>query len=365
MLVETLYARLNPMLFLISTVVQALRLPPLHALSLDDVGTQDLDWETIGFSFREVRSFVRYKYRDGAWDDGEDLTEMYVPVHIGATALHYGQSLFEGLKAFASKDGQVRLFRPEMNARRMASGAERIVMEAPPEQLFVDACRRVVRNNLDYVPPYSRGSLYVRPLLFGSGARIGLQPADAYDFLVMVTPVGEYYRGSMKAKVTECDRAAPRGVGNVKVAGNYAPDLQPNLRAKPYVSLYLDAATRTFVEEFSTSNFIAIRDNTYVTPKSDAVLPSITNDSLMRLAQHQGLTVEQRPLPYDELKNGFTEVAACGTAVVVTNVASIEKDGEVVEFGDDNPVCSRLYDTITNIQKGDDPDIFNWMTNVF
>lgn len=358
------------MLVLIAFGVEALRLPTaLSALSLDDVGTQDLDWESIGFSFREVRSFVRYQYRDGAWDEGIELTEPYVPVHIGATALHYGQSLFEGLKAFACKDGQVRLFRPEMNARRMADGASRIVMQAPPEELFVEACRRVVRANLDYVPPYGRGALYVRPLLFGSGARIGLQPADAYDFLVMVTPVGEYYRGSLKAQVTTCDRAAPKGVGGVKVAGNYAPDLQPNLQAKKDgfgISLYLDAATRSLVEEFSTSNFLAIRHNeVYVTPASDAVLPSITNDSLMRLAEHQGLKVEQRPLPYDELGDGtYTEVAACGTAVVVTNVASIDRDGTVLEFSDDNPICTRLYDTITNIQKGDDPDIFGWMTNV-
>merc|ERR1711871_765737 len=270
----------------------------------------------------------------------------------GATALHYGQSLFEGLKAFACKDGSVRLFRPTANAARMARGAARTLMEAPDEALFVEACSKVVRENLDYVPPYgSGGALYIRPLLYGAGPRIGLQPSDAYDFLVLATPVGDYYKGGLGKPVKACvveeyDRAAPRGVGSVKLAGNYAPDLKPNTEAKQSgypIGLYLDAGSRTYVEEFSTSNFVGICGETgkYVTPESDAILPSITNDSLMKLS----------------------EVAACGTAVVLTPVGSISRNGEdyVLDHNTEpGPTCLDLYTRLTDIQRGDAPDEDGW-----
>jgi len=355
------------------------------------VGSAALDWPRLGFEYRQTHSFVRYKFRDGAWDDGEELpgSTPEIPVHIGATALHYGQSLFEGLKAFHCKDGKVRLFRPHQNAKRMARGAERTLMQAPSEALFVDACKRVVRANLAYVPPYgSGGSLYVRPLLFGSGARIGLQPADAYDFIVLTTPVAAYYQGGLspvKARVIdECDRAAPRGVGSVKLAGNYAPDLRPNLESKKLgypIGLYLDAETRTFVEEFSTSNFFGIKENSYVTPQSSAILPSITNDALMTIAEHKlGLTVERRPVTFEEVAD-FDEVAACGTAVVITPVSDLVRDdaASLVFPKEDRqrrreedescapsvgPVSKQLYEYMTEIQTGDRPDDFGWLVDV-
>ncbi|KAH8052220.1 branched-chain-amino-acid transaminase [Aureococcus anophagefferens] len=310
------------------------------------IGAQNLDWANIGFEFRETRSFVRFQYRDGSWDDGAEYPgglEATVPVSIGATALHYGQSLFEGLKAFACADGSVRLFRPDANAARMANGADRTLMAAPPADLFIEACSRAVRANLDYVPPYgSGGALYVRPLLYGAGPRIGLQPSDAYDLLVLVTPVGDYYKGGLgkpvAAKVVEgFDRAAPLGVGSVKLAGNYAPDLKPNMEAKEAgypIGLYLDAKERAYVEEFSTSNFVGIRKDSgaYVTPR--------------------------------EIVDGeFAEAAACGTAVVLTPVGTFAKGGE--EFVLDahvepGPTCLDLYTRLTDIQKGDAPDEFGW-----
>ena len=343
------------------------------------VGAQGLDWANIGFEYRETRSYVKYEYRGGAWDGGSEFPaglDATVPVSIGATALHYGQSLFEGLKAFACADGSVRLFRPDANAKRMGNGAARTLMEAPPPDLFVEACSRAVRANLDYVPPYgSGGALYVRPLLYGAGPRIGLQPSDAYDLLVLTTPVGDYYKGGLgspvAAKVVEgFDRAAPMGVGSVKLAGNYAPDLKPNMEAKKAgypIGLYLDAKERTYVEEFSTSNFVGIRADTgaYVTPKSDAILPSITNDSLMKLAETQlGLDVERRPIPFDEIANGdFAEVAACGTAVVLTPVGKFARNDVEYVIGDGKEVgktCLDLYTRLTSIQRGDAPDDFGW-----
>lgn len=306
--------------------------------------------------------------------------EPYINLHIGATALHYGQACFEGLKAFAHEDNSVHLFRPDENAKRMQSSCERTLMPPIPTDVFIDACKEVVRDNIEYVPPYgSGGALYIRPLLFGSGPRIGLQPADEYVFLILVIPVGDYYKGGLSAPVDgllvqDFDRAAPRGVGNVKVAGNYAADLLPNMLGKKEgfpISLYLDAATQTKVEEFSTSNFVGIKtkENVFVTPKSPSVLPSITNKSLMQIAKEEGMTVEARDIPVDELSE-FDEVLAVGTAVVVTPVGSItklsKKDGssKKYEFGEHSDeigeTTRRLYNQVRAIQNGEKEDKFGW-----
>jgi len=357
------------------STASGLSLAPKHLT----VGAAGLDWANIGFEYRATRSYAHYKFRDGAWDGGvlaEGGDDATVAVSIGATGLHYGQSLFEGLKAFACADGSVRLFRPKANAARMRRGAARTLMAAPPEDLFLEACGRAVAANLDYVPPYgSGGALYVRPLLFGSGPRIGLQPADAYDLLVLVTPVGDYYKGGLGKPVTAAvfdgyDRAAPRGVGAVKVAGNYAPDLQPNIEAKAAgcpIGLYLDAATRSLVEEFSTSNFVAVDAATgaYVTPDSATILPSITNDSLMTIAADDlGLAVERRPVPFAEVAAGkFSEVAACGTAVVLTPVGAFVRGEDrfpVAASDEPGATCAALYDRLTKIQRGDAPDVHGW-----
>jgi branched-chain amino acid aminotransferase len=297
---------------------------------------------------------------------------------MGATALHYGQACFEGLKAFTHEDGSVHVFRPDENAKRLKSSCERTLMPVVPEDLFLKAVNEVVRDNIEYVPPYGTGgSLYLRPLMFGSGPRIGLQPADEYTLIIMVIPVGDYYKGGLEPVdgviITDFDRAAPRGVGNVKVAGNYAADMLPNMRSKEKgfpIGLYLDAATQSTIEEFSTSNFVGIdnKNKKYVTPKSSSVLPSITNKSLMTIAAEEGLTVEAREIPIDEMET-FDEVLACGTAVVVTPVGSVTMFGEdesnpkKYTFGDSNDVgatTKRLYDRVRAIQFGQEEDKHGW-----
>mmetsp|Transcript_7501 Transcript_7501/g.10658 ORF Transcript_7501/g.10658 Transcript_7501/m.10658 type:complete len:423 (+) Transcript_7501:214-1482(+) len=348
-------------------------------------GTAKLDckWEELGFEFRPTNSHVRVTFKDGEWGEPELVKEPYMNLHIGATALHYGQSCFEGLKAFAHKDDNVYIFRPDENAKRMQMSCERTMMPFLTEDKFVEAVNEAVRDNIEYVPPYgSGGALYIRPLLFGSGARIGLQPADEYTLLIMVIPVGDYYKGGLASPVDgllieDFDRAAPRGVGHVKVAGNYAADLLPNMLSKKKgfpIGLYLDAQTQTKIEEFSTSNFVGIntKDNKYVTPRSGSVLPSITNKSLMTIAKDEGMTVEQRDILVEEM-NTFDEVLACGTAVVVTPVGSITRfnaEGEATkyEFGtnpqDIGQTTRRLYDRVRAIQNGEEEDKYGWNVKV-
>jgi branched-chain amino acid aminotransferase len=319
----------------------------------------------------DTRCYVSTTYKDGAWTPLALTNEPYIKLHIGATALHYGQSCFEGLKAYRRRDGSVALFRPDENARRMASSADRLLIPQVPGDLFIEAAKMAVRENAQYIPPYGTGgSLYVRPLLFGTGPKIGLQPADEFTLLVMVVPVGDYYKGGL-APVTAVvmenyDRAAPNGVGNVKVAGNYAADLLPNIAAKKLgypINLYLDAANGRTIEEFGTSNFIGLRDNTYVTPDSPSVLPSITNKTLMQLAKDRGMAVERREIDISELPD-FEEAAACGTAVVITAVTRVVHRSEVITIGTDpdavGPRLRELYDTVRGIQFGEMPDPHGW-----
>lgn len=348
-------------------------------LGIPGTAQLDEDWKDLGFEFRPTKSNLRITYKNGEWGEFELCEDPYVKIHMGATALHYGQACFEGLKAFTHEDGTVHVFRPQENAKRLQSSCERTLMPVIPHDMFLNAINEVVRDNIEYVPPYgSGGSLYLRPLLFGSGARIGLQPADEYTFIIMVMPVADYYKGGLSQPVngviiTDFDRAAPRGVGNVKVAGNYAADLLPNMMSKQKgfpIGLYLDAATQLTIEEFSTSNFVGIdsKNNKYITPKSPSVLPSITNKSLMTIAAEEGMTVEAREVLIEELET-FDEVLACGTAVVLTPVGSItmigdeEKDTKKYEFGsseDIGPMTKRLYDRVRAIQFGEEEDTNGW-----
>ena len=353
--------------------------------AVGEPGTADLDWANLGFEFRPTKSHLKVVWSvtdeetgEGAWGEPEMVEgDPYINLHVGATALHYGQSCFEGLKAFAHGDGSVHLFRPDENAKRIRSSCERLMMPAPPPDFFVEACARVVADNVAYVPPHgSGGALYLRPLLFGSGPRIGLQPADEYTLLILVMPVGDYYKGGLSNPVDaliidDFDRAAPRGVGSVKVAGNYAADLLPNMLGKKRgypIGLYLDAETQTTVEEFSTSNFVGIDngEKNYVTPKSASVLPSITNKSLMQVAEDEGYRVERRDVPLDELET-FDEVMAVGTAVVVTPVGSATRLGagdEVkVKYEFSNEVgetTRKFYDIVRGIQSGEVEDKHGW-----
>ena len=336
---------------------------------------QNIDWSSLGFRYMDTNSHIKYVWRNGAWDKGELVHEPYLKMHIAASALHYGQAAFEGLKVFKCKDGKVRAFRPQANAERMYRTACRTCMAPVEIDMFMDALKRVVNDNLDYIPPYgSGGSLYVRPLLVGSGPQIGVAPADEYTFMIMVMPVGPYYKGGLKPVraviLDDYDRAAPQGMGDVKVAGNYAASLFAHESAKHAgwpVELYLDAKTHTFVEEFATSNFLGIRKNadgtcTYVTPDSKSVLPSVTNMTLRQIAEDLGMKVEVRPVPYTEIPL-FDEVAACGTAVVVTPVCEITRGSDVIRIsGADEcgPVLQKLYDTVQGIQYGRLPDTHGW-----
>jgi branched-chain amino acid aminotransferase len=334
-----------------------------------------IDWSSLGFQYMDTNCHIRYVWRDGSWSAGELVREPYLHLHIAATALHYGQALFEGLKAFSCRDGKVRLFRPQANARRMALGARRICMAEVPEALFLDAIRRVVDANREFVPPYGTGgSLYVRPLLIGSGAQIGVSPAKEYTFIVLVTPVGAYYKGGLQPVraivLDDYDRAAPQGVGHTKVAGNYAASLEPHHQAHERgfpVELYLDAREHRYVEEFGTSNFIAIsKDGRYITAKSSSILASVTNDGLQVLAREMGMPVEVRPVEFDEIA-GLAEVAACGTAVVITPVNEIVRGERVIRVGPAagvGPVFGKLYRRYTALQVGEAEDTFGWTVEV-
>jgi len=326
-----------------------------------------------------------------------------INIHISATALHYGQACFEGLKAFHCKDGKVRIFRPQLNAKRINKSCQRICMPEIPETLFLDMVNQAVAANLEYLPPYgSGGAMYIRPVMFGTQARIGLQPAEEYKLVIMVVPVSDYYRGGWSGVpaivVENYDRAAPRGVGNVKVAGNYAADILPNMKAKKLgypIALYLDAKTNQYIEEFSTSNFVAIdQKNRYVTPKSEAILESVTNQCLSELAADEGMIVQRRQIPVQEIVDGeFKEIGAVGTAVVVTpvdrifyqnqlhilsdiNKSNANKEVTMNNKEEDNianlkePVSAehsqlnKLYRRIRRIQMGEEADKFNWLLEV-
>jgi branched-chain amino acid aminotransferase len=334
-----------------------------------------ISWKELGFRYLDTGVHARADFRHGAWSDVALRTGTSLTLHIAATCLHYGQACFEGLKAFRQASGRVACFRADTHARRMRISAERLAMAPVPEKLFLDTVRLIVAKNDAYVPPFGTGAtLYIRPLLIGTSAVIGVHPSDEYAFIVFAMPVGPYYKDGMvpvPAYVQEdYDRAAPHGVGHVKAAGNYAAGLVGDMEVKQKgypVSLYLDAATHSLIDEFGTSNFIGItRDGRYVTPKSPSILESVTNDSLRRIAGDLGLKVEHRPVRWDEIED-FVEIGACGTAAVITPIASITRGEKTLHFGSpDRPgkTLQRLYDEIQGIQYGKIPDRYGWMMPV-
>jgi len=327
------------------------------------------------FAYQSTNCHIRYTWKNGRWSQAELSAEPYIKLHIAATCLHYGQSGFEGLKAFHCKDGKVRIFRANENAKRLNHTASRLLMPDISEELFLEAVHRVVKENIEHVPSYeSKGSLYIRPLLFGSGPRIGVQPADEYTFIVLVTPVGDYYQNAsatVDAVILEkTDSVAPFGLGDIKAAANYAGSMEVMQRIKDQgfaINLYLDAKEQRYVEEFGTANFIAIdQSGNYLTPDSNTILPSITNQTLMSLAKDDGIEVIKRPIEYSEV-NQFTEVGACGTAVVITPVNRIVKGEHVIEIRKEpglGPVLSKLFNRVRGIQRGDLEDKFGWTSEV-
>ena len=335
----------------------------------------DIDWAKLGFGFSDVNCHIRCTWKDGKWGEFEFVKDPYITMHIGASCLHYGQECFEGIKAFRQKNGKVVIFRPDENGRRMERTAIRTVMPPMPVERFVEACEKVVAANEEFVPPYGTGgSMYLRPLLIGTGPQIGVAPAKEYTFMIMVMPVGAYYKGGLKPVraviLDDWDRAAPHGMGDVKVGGNYAASLFAHEKAKHDgwpVELYLDAKSHTYVEEFSTSNFLGItKDGKYVTPDSCSVLPSVTNLSLREVAADLGMPVERRPIPYAEIKD-FAAVAALGTAVVITPVWEITRGADVIKISDEtevHPTLLKLYQTVQGIQYGEIEDKHGWCHEV-
>ncbi|MGB4270147.1 MAG: branched-chain amino acid aminotransferase [Spirochaetota bacterium] len=333
-----------------------------------------LDWQNLPFGYIKTDYNIRYFYKDGKWSEGELSTQETIPIHIAAPGLHYGQQAFEGLKVFETVDGRIVAFRPDENAKRMQRSCERIFIPEVPVDMFIEAVDKVVAANAKFVPPFGTGaSLYVRPVIYGAGARVGLGPADEYVFIVFVTPVGPYYKGGFKPVkalvVEQYDRAAPNGVGDCKVGGNYAAGLRGGEYAKKKgfpIPLYLDPKEKKYVDEFGTSNFIAIKGNTYLTPESNSILPSITNKSLMDIATLLGMNVEKRPIAIDEVEH-FDEVGAVGTAAVITPVCSIHYRDRVFTFCDEEkagPTITKLYEYLTKLQTGEIKDTFGWLHEI-
>lgn len=337
---------------------------------------KQIDWSNLGFGYFPTDYNVRCYFRDGKWGELEVSSEKTVNIHIGATCLHYGQEAFEGMKAFRGKDGRIRLFRADENAKRMRRSCEGIMMAPIPEELFLEAIDLVVKKNIDFVPPYESGaSLYIRPIVIGLGEQVGVKPASEYLFLVFVTPVGPYFKEGFKptpmAIMRGYDRAAPLGTGTIKVGGNYAASLKSGVLAheKGYSAvLYLDAKEKKYIDECGPANFFGIKGNTYVTPESTSILPSITNMSLIQIAQDLGMIVERRHVPVEELAD-FEEAGACGTAAVISPIAHIDDLDNGKEYvysknGQAGPKSTQLYNTLRGIQYGDLEDKHSWITFV-
>lgn len=325
---------------------------------------KDIDWGSLSFGYMETTASFVSNYKDGKWDEGTLTTDHSITLNECAGVFQYAQTCFEGLKAYTTEDGHIVCFRPDLNAQRMADSCRRLEMPVYPEDKFIEAVKKVVEANEDWVPPYGSGAtLYIRPYMIGTNAVIGVKPADEYQFRILVTPVGPYFKGGAKPitiKVSDFDRAAPHGTGNIKAGLNYAMSLHAIVKAheEGYAeNMYLDPATRTKIEETGGANFIFItKDGKFVTPKSDSILPSITRRSLMVVAEkYLGLTVEHREVLFTELEN-VAEAGLCGTAAVISPVGKIVDHGKEIcipaGMDDMGPVTKKLYDTLTGIQMG-------------
>ena len=324
----------------------------------------NIDWANLGFGYLKTDYRFVSNYKDGRWDDGELTTDATITLSESAGVLQYAQTCFEGLKAYRTADGHVVCFRPDLNAKRMADSCRRLEMPVYPEEKFVEAIEKVVKANLDYVPPYGTGAtLYLRPYMFGSNNVIGVKPAEEYQFRIFATPVGPYFKGGAKpitVRISDFDRAAPHGTGHIKAGLNYAMSLHAIVDAHKQgfnENIYLDPATRTKIEETGGANIIFVtKDNKVITPKSNTILPSITRRSLMYVAEHYlGLQAEEREVRLDEVKD-FKECALCGTAAVLSPVGKIVDHGKEIllpsgmnEMGE---ITRKLYDTLTGIQMG-------------
>ena len=335
----------------------------------------NLNWSELTFAYMKTDCHLEYYFKDGEWDEGKIINDDRIDLNIASTCLHYGQECFEGAKAFEDKDGRVRVFRIEENAKRMVRSAEKIHMVPFPEDMFINAVEKLVQLNQRFIPPYGSGaSLYLRPLLLGISGLIGVTPATDYAFMMFCSPVGPYFKSGIKpVKLIvedQYDRAAPNGVGDVKVGGNYAAGLRASVRAKKagYTEvLYLDALRKEFIDESGPANFFGItHDNKFITPASDSILPSITNMSLQTLAADMGMIVEKRPIHVNELPY-LKEAGCCGTAAVITPIGSITHGDKVITYCETDEVgetCMSLYNDLTSIQNGVLKDKYGWTREI-
>ena len=325
---------------------------------------KNIDWNNLGFGYIKTDKRFVSNYKNGSWDEGSVIEDDMITMSECACVLQYAQTIFEGLKAYTTEKGNIVIFRPDLNAERLANSARRMEMPVFPEDKFIDAVVQTVKANDAYVPPYGTGAtLYIRPYMFGINPVIGVKPAEEFQFRVFTTPVGPYFKGGAKPiviKVSDFDRAAPNGTGFIKAGLNYAMSLHAIVTAHNEgfaENMYLDAKTRTKVEETGGANFLFVtKDNKIVTPKSDSILPSITRRSLMTVAKdYLGLEVEEREVYFDELKD-FAECGLCGTAAVISPVGKINDHGKEICFpsgmNEMGPVTKKLYDTLTGIQMG-------------
>ena len=339
---------------------------------------QALNWSELGFQYHKTDFRFRAVHENGKWSAGELIKDPLIAVHEGAPSLHYAQQCFEGMKAQTAVDGRVMLFRPDLNSERMNLAAGRLLMPEVPQAMFLEAVEQTVRANYAWIPPYGSGaSLYIRPMLIGIGENLGLKPAKQYEFRVFVSPVGPYYKGTGLAvialAVSGMDRAAPNGTGSFKVGANYAGGLLATKAAQQLganEALYLDAAEHRYVDEAGSANIIfALRDGSLITPRSNAILPSITRRSIMILAKDQlGLKTEERAIDLRKEFVTFAEAAACGTAAVLSPVGRIWFDdawhiinGDGKQVG---PTMQQLYDLLVGIQRGERPDPYGWTHSV-
>ena len=337
---------------------------------------KNIDWANLGFGY--IQTDMRYvsNFKDGAWDDGVLTPDANIVLNECAGVLQYAQTCFEGLKAYTTEAGKTVCFRPDLNADRMIDTAKRLEMPVFPKDRFIDAVKKVVKANEAYVPPFGSGaSLYLRPYMFGSNPVIGVKPATEYQFRIFATPVGPYFKGGAKPLtlcVSDFDRAAPNGTGHIKAGLNYAMSLHPIVEAHKNgfdENMYLDAGTRTKVEETGGANFLFVtKDGKVVTPKSNSILPSITRRSLMIVAkEYLGLEVEEREVYFDEVKD-FAECGLCGTAAVISPVGKIVNHGEEICFpsgmAEMGPITKKLYETLTGIQQGKIEDKFGWVVEI-
>ena len=337
---------------------------------------ETIDWQNLGFGYMKTDYNIRCTYKNGAWGELEVSDSEMVTMHMAATCIHYGQESFEGLKAFRGADNKIRVFRMDENAKRMQDSSMGTMMAVLPIEKFEEAVVKAVKLNERFVPPYESGAaLYIRPFLFGTGAQVGVKPANEYMFILFVTPVGPYFKGGFQTTpfviMREFDRSAPLGMGKYKVGGNYAASLVAGEKAHQmgYSNVfYLDAIEKKYIDECGAANFFGIKNNTYVTPKSSSILPSITNKSLMVLAEEMGMKVERRQIPVEELAT-FDEAGACGTAAVISPIERIDDYDEKISYvftkdGKPGPISEKLYQKLRGIQYGDEPDTHGWVTIV-